>query len=63
MEWENGTRGNQLYDHAADSHELNNLADDPKFAAVVAEMKALVKRNWPADSFSNSGAKKPGTIK
>jgi iduronate 2-sulfatase len=63
MEWENGTRGNQLYDHAADPHELKNLAGDPKYAAVVAEMKALVKRNWPADSFSNTGAKKPGTIK
>jgi uncharacterized sulfatase len=63
IEWENGTRGNQLYDHTVDPHELKNLAGDPKYAATVAEMKALVVKNWPADSFSNTGAKRPGVIK
>ena len=63
IEWENGKRGNQLYDHTVDPQELKNLAGDPKYAETVAEMKALVKKNWPADSFSNVGAKKPGTIK
>ncbi len=62
-EWENGKRGNQLYDHDADPQELKNLAGDPKYAAVVKEMKALVKKNWPADSFSNTRANKPGVIK
>jgi uncharacterized sulfatase len=45
--WDDGKRGAQLYDHDADPQELNNLADDPKSAAVAAEMKALVKKNWP----------------
>ena len=47
IEWDDGAQGVQLYDHDADPHELNNLAADPKYATVVAEMKALVKKNWP----------------
>ena len=46
-EWDDGAKGVELYDHAADPQELHNLAADPKFAATVAEMKALVKGNWP----------------
>ena len=62
-EWENGKRGNQLYDHTADPHELKNLAGDPKYADVVTQMKALVRKNWPADSFSNTKAKEAGVIR
>ena len=57
-EWDDGKQGVELYDHDADPHELNNLAADPKHAEVVEEMKALVRKNWPADSFSNTGGKK-----
>ena len=46
-EWDDGRQGAQLYDHDADPHELRNLAADPKYAAVVQDMKALVKKNWP----------------
>jgi iduronate 2-sulfatase len=46
-EWDDGAKGAQLYDHDADPHESKNLIDDPKHAKVVAEMKALVKKNWP----------------
>lgn len=60
-EWDNGKQGTQLYDHDADPRELNNLAGDPKYAAVVQEMQALVRQNWPADSYSNTrkGTPKP----
>ncbi len=46
-EWDDGKQGAQLYDHDADPHELHNLAADPKYAPVVTDLKALVKRNWP----------------
>ncbi len=47
IEWDDGNRGVQLYDHDADPHELHNLAHEPKFAQVVEELKGLVKKNWP----------------
>jgi iduronate 2-sulfatase len=47
IEWDDGARGAQLYDHNKDPHELNNLAGNPKFAKVEAEMEELVKKNWP----------------
>ena len=47
IEWDDGAKGAQLYDHDADPHEYRNLAEDPKYADVVKEMKALVKKNWP----------------
>jgi uncharacterized sulfatase len=53
VEWDQGKQGSQLYDHEADPHELKNLADDPKYAGTVEELKRLVRKNWPADSFSN----------
>ena len=46
-EWDDGRQGAQLYDHEADPHEFHNLATEPKSAAVVQDMKALVKKNWP----------------
>jgi uncharacterized sulfatase len=59
-EWDNGKRGAELYDHDADPHEYANRADDPKYAAAVQQLRGLVRKNWPADSYSNSDApKKP----
>jgi uncharacterized sulfatase len=46
-EWDGGEKGAELYDHDADPQELKNLADDAKFAATVAELKALVKTAHP----------------
>lgn len=47
IEWDDGKQGTQLYDHDADPHEHENLASNPKHAATVKEMQAVVKRNWP----------------
>ena len=55
-EWDGGRKGIELYDHDADPHEYRNLAAVPEFAAVAGEMRALVRGNWPADSYSNSPA-------
>lgn len=41
-EWADGKQGVQLYDHETDPHEYVNLAEDPKHAANVAEMKKLL---------------------
>ncbi len=52
-EWDNGEKGVELYDHDADPHEFNNLANDLKFAATRAEMKLLIDKNWtPATTWS-----------
>jgi uncharacterized sulfatase len=41
-EWDGGKRGVQLYDYEKDAAELKNLADDPAYADVVKQMKALL---------------------
>ncbi len=46
-EWDGGKQGVELYDHDRDPGEMKNLARDPSNAAVIAELKALVKQNWP----------------
>jgi iduronate 2-sulfatase len=46
-EWDDGKEGVELYDHDADPKEYKNLATDAKYAANVAELKALVQKNWP----------------
>jgi uncharacterized sulfatase len=42
-EWDGGKRGAELYDHDSDPHEYANLADDPKHADTVKELKELLK--------------------
>jgi uncharacterized sulfatase len=43
-EWDDGKAGTELYDHEADPHETNNLADDPARAGEVAALKALLRQ-------------------
>ena len=47
-EWGEGQYGVELYDHRADPHEWHNLADDPKSAGVVRELKSLLHAGWKA---------------
>jgi uncharacterized sulfatase len=46
-EWDDGRQGIELYDEDNDPGEMRNLANDPRYASTVAELKALVKKNWP----------------
>ncbi len=43
-EWDTGKGGTVLFDHQNDPHELKNLADDPKLAALRAELAAKARR-------------------
>ncbi|MCX6906445.1 MAG: sulfatase [Verrucomicrobia bacterium] len=42
-EWDEGRAGVELYDHDNDPAEMKNLANDPKHADAVAQMKRLLK--------------------
>ena len=44
IEWAGGAA--QLYDHDNDPQELKNLASDPNHAAIVEELKQLLKDGW-----------------
>ncbi len=46
-EWQYGEKGMELYDHDKDPQELNNLANDPAYSTVVAELKAMNKQVHP----------------
>ena len=48
-EWDHGKQGAQLYDYQTDPQELHNLASDPAHAKVVAELKALLEKNWKTE--------------
>jgi arylsulfatase A-like enzyme len=56
VEFDNGASGAMLFDHDSDPHELKNLADDPAFASVRAELSALARTKAP-------GAPAPGPAK
>jgi uncharacterized sulfatase len=42
VEWDGGRRGRELYDHRADPNEMQNLAEDPKYASILDEMHGIV---------------------
>jgi uncharacterized sulfatase len=43
-EWDGGKLGSELYDHASDPHEYQNLAKDSGHTKVVDEMKGLLQQ-------------------
>ena len=43
IEWDEGRKGVQLYDHVNDPHEYRNLADDPAYAKTIEELKRLLR--------------------
>jgi iduronate 2-sulfatase len=59
IEWDGGKRGTELYDEGADPHEYRNLTKDPAHAAVIGELRSLIRKNWPPGSPSNDGPGKP----
>lgn len=42
IEWDNGKMGRELYNQINDPMEYNNLAENPDYSDVIAEMKALL---------------------
>lgn len=42
-EWDGGREGRELYDHEQDPRELANLAENPVYAATVAELSARLR--------------------
>lgn len=42
IEWDGGKEGAQLYDYENDPNEWKNLADDPEYAPVIAELKKAI---------------------
>ncbi len=47
-EWDEGRNGVELYDHANDPGEFTNLASDPRYAATLRELRALLAARLPA---------------
>jgi arylsulfatase A-like enzyme len=44
VEYDEGRNGEMLFDIEKDPHELKNLASDPKYSKVVAELRTLVRK-------------------
>ena len=45
-EWDDGTKGVELYDHDTDPQEFVNLAGDPKHAEIVKKLAKQLHAGW-----------------
>ncbi|MCH2597009.1 MAG: sulfatase [Pirellulales bacterium] len=56
-EWEEGSRGSELYDHDADPHEMRNLVHDPKYTATIKSLQKRLRSSpvasSPTETFGN----------
>lgn len=46
-EWNEGRDGIELYDHDTDPHEYTNLAQDPKHATTLKQLRELLAKKLP----------------
>jgi uncharacterized sulfatase len=46
-EWEGGAKGVELYDHATDPQEMQNLAADPAHMKTISELQAQIRAMHP----------------
>ena len=44
VEYDEGRKGEMLFDIEKDPHELKNLATDPKYAKLVTELRTLARK-------------------
>jgi uncharacterized sulfatase len=59
-EWDGGAAGTELYDQDADPHEYQNLAQDPKQAKTIAELKKYLPKAKPEIPTEAQKKKKKG---
>ncbi|QNL48262.1 sulfatase [Olivibacter sp. SDN3] len=45
-EWDEGKAGVELYDHAVDPGEFNNLANDEKYQSTVKELAEILRKGY-----------------
>jgi iduronate 2-sulfatase len=57
-EWDGGAAGSELYDHDNDPHEYQNLAQDPKHAKTIADLKKYLPKEKPQIPPAPAGKKK-----
>lgn len=55
-EWDEGRRGVELYDLEADPAERHNLAADPKWAATIADLQAVLRASPIAQPIPGAAA-------
>jgi len=57
IEWDEGRGGRQLYDHASDPHELNNLVDQPSQAERINDLRTRLVKHLSEVASTNTGDK------